>query len=162
MFLIAAPYGADNGHQGPTAETHYANPGLVPIHYLKDVMMSHLQPIFDSFNLTLARLSEEVQDLQRDMTQLQLQQMLQGESEVAEGGTGEESEQHEAMMDTFQQLEEMNVQLGLQRDEMEEKLHAQQTMLHYNLTNLKIDMDVQIKRNQKTLQVRMYWGNLVK
>lgn len=123
--------------------------------------MSHLQPIFDSFNRTVARLSEEVQDLQRDMTQLQLQQMLQGESKMAGGGIGEELKQDEAMTDTIQQLEEMNMQLGLQREEMEAKLHAQQTVLHYNLTNLKLDMDVQIKRNQKMLQVRMYWRNLV-
>lgn len=123
--------------------------------------MSHLQPIFDSFNRTVARLSEEVQDLQRDMTQLQLQQMLQGESKMAGGGIGEELKQDEAMTDTIQQLEEMNMQPGLQREEMEAKLHVQQTVLHYNLTNLKLDMDVQIKRNQKMLQVRMYWRNLV-
>lgn len=123
--------------------------------------MSHLQPIFDSFNRTVARLSEEVQDLQRDMTQLQLQQMLQGESKMAGGGIREELKQDEAMTDTIQQLEEMNMQLGLQREDMEAKLHVQQTVLHYNLTNLKLDMDVQIKRNQKMLQVRMYWRNLV-
>lgn len=158
MSLIAEPHGVDDGHQGPLPETHYTNPGLVPIHYLKDVMMSHLQPIFDSFNLTLARLSEEVRDLQKDMTQLQVQQMLQGESKTVGGGTGEELEQHEATTETFQQLEELNMQLSLQRDEMEEKLHAQQDMLHYNLTNLKTDMDVQIKRNKETLQVRMHGG----
>lgn len=155
MFLIAVPHSVDNGHQGPPPDTHYSNPGLVPIHYLKDVMMSHLQPIFDSFNLTLARLSEEVQDLQTDMSALQLQQMLQGESKPMTAGIREESTQHEEMVDTFQQLDELNMQPGLQRDEMEQKLHAQQVMLHYNLTNLKTDMDVQIKRNQKKLQVRM-------
>lgn len=117
--------------------------------------MSHLQPIFDSFNLTLARLSEEVKDLQRDMTELQLQQMVQGESKMATHETGEESVHSEAMADTFQQLEELNRQLSLQHDEMERKLHAQQVMLHYNFTHLKTDTDVQIKRNQKTLQVRM-------
>ncbi|XP_026792396.3 multimerin-2a [Pangasianodon hypophthalmus] len=153
-----APYAVDDGHRDPPPETHYANPGLVPIHYLKDVMMSHLQPIFDSFNLTLARLSEEVQDLQRDMTKLQLQQMLQGESKPAVDGIGEESEQEQdvAMTDSFQQLEELNMQLGLQRDEMEEKLHAQQAMFYYNLTSLKTDMDVRIKRHQKTLQMSLH------
>lgn len=152
-YESSAPYGTDDGHRGPPPETHYANPGLVPIHYLKDVMMSHLQPIFDSFNRTLARLSEEVHDLQKDMSKLQLDQMLQGESKAAGGGIGEESEQHEEMNDTFQQLEEQKMQLV---KEMEQKLHAQQAMLHYNLSNLKIDMDVQNKRSQKMLQTGLH------
>lgn len=117
-------------------------------------MVSRIQPIFDSFNLTLARLSEEVRDLQRDMVELQVQQMLQDESKAVRGGKGEESEQHEATTATFQQ-EELNTELNPQLDEMKEKLHAQQVMLHDNLTNLKTEMDVQIKHNQETLQVRM-------
>ncbi|XP_060728834.1 multimerin-2a isoform X2 [Tachysurus vachellii] len=154
-----AHYSVDNGHGGSPTEKHHPNSGLVPIHYLKDVMMSHLQPIFDSFNLTLARLSEEVQDLQRDMTQLQLDQMLQGESKTAGSGIGEELKQHEAKTETLQQVEELTMQLDLQRDEMEEKLHAQQAMLHYNLTNLKAGMDVQHKRNQKMLQTSLHSMN---
>ncbi|XP_053357456.1 multimerin-2a [Clarias gariepinus] len=149
----SAPPGVDNGHRGaPPPETHYTNPGLVPIHYLKDVMMSHLQPIFDSFNLTLARLSEEVKDLQKDMTEMQVLLMVQGESNPM-GGKISQASDHEAMADSLQKLSE---QLGLQRDEMEEKLHAQQAMLTYNLTNLKIDMDVQNKRNQKMLQMSLH------
>lgn len=123
--------------------------------------MSHLQPIFDSFNVTLARLSEEVQGLQKDMVELQIEQMLQKESKAAEGGLGEVSKQHEASTEALQQVEELNMQLVLQRDEIEEKLHAQQAMLHYNISNLKTGMDVQVKRNQKTLQVRMKWRNTV-
>lgn len=140
MFLTAAPHDVDDAYRRPPSETHYPNPGLVPIHYLKDVMMSHLQPIFDSFNLKIARLSEEVQDLQKDMTELQLQQMLQGESKAMSGGISEQSEQHEVMTDNFQELEE---------------LHAQQVMLQNNLTNLKTETDDQIKHYQKTLQVRI-------
>ncbi|XP_047668188.1 multimerin-2a isoform X3 [Tachysurus fulvidraco] len=154
-----AHHSVDNGHGGSPTERHHPNPGPVPIHYLKDVIMSHLQPIFDSFNLTLARLSEEVQDLQRDMTQLQLDQMLQGESKTAGSGIGEELKQHEAKTETLQQVEELTMQLDLQRDEMEEKLHAQQAMLHYNLTNLKAGMDVQHKRNQKMLQTSLHSMN---
>lgn len=139
MFLTAAPQGVDDGSRRPPPETHYPNPGHVPISHLKDVMMSHLQPIFDSFNLTIARLSEEVKDLQKDMSNLQLQEMLQGESKALNGETSEQSEHHEAMTDTFQELEE---------------LHAQQIMLQNNLTSLKSETDDQIKHNQKTLQVR--------
>ncbi|KAF5895737.1 multimerin-2-like [Clarias magur] len=139
-----APSDVDNGHRGPPPpETHYTNPGLVPIHYLKDVMMSHLQPIFDSFNLTLARLSEEVKDLQKDMTQMQVLLMVRGESDPM-GGKISQASDHEATAEPSM------------RDEMEQKLHAQQAMLTYNLTNLKIDMDVQNKRNQKTLQMSLH------
>lgn len=123
--------------------------------------MSHLQPIFDSFNVTLARLSEEVQGLQKDMVELQIEQMLQKESKATEGGLGEVSKHHEASTEALQQVEELNMQLILQRDEIEEKLHAQQAMLHYNISHLKTGMDVQVKRNQKTLQVRMKWRNTV-
>ncbi|TSK22597.1 Multimerin-2 [Bagarius yarrelli] len=154
------PYSVDNGHGGPAAGTqHYSNPGLVPIHYLKDVMMSHLQPIFDSFNLTLARLSEEVQDLQKDMSELQVFTMLQGESKVEEGGKNEEPKQHEATAETMLQVEELGMQLGLQRDEIEEKLHAQQAMLHYNLTNIKTSTAAQLKHNQKMLQTSLHFLN---
>ncbi|XP_058242818.1 multimerin-2a isoform X2 [Hemibagrus wyckioides] len=155
-YYEKVPYSVDNGHRGPPPERHDTNPGLVPIHYLKDVMMSHLQPIFDSFNMTLARLSEEVQGLQKDMMELQIEQMLQKESKAAEGGLGEVSKQHEMSTETLQQVEEFNMQLVLQRDEIEEKLHAQQAMLHYNITNLKTGMDVQVKRNQKMLQMGLH------
>ncbi|KAI5107846.1 multimerin-2 precursor [Silurus meridionalis] len=151
-----ASYGVNNGHQSPPPETHYTNPGLVPIHYLKDVMMSHLQPIFDSFNLTLARLSEEVQDLQKDMTKMLVHQMVQGESKSTGDEISEELMQHEATADTFKQLKELDLQLSLQYNQMEEKIYAQQVMMDYNLTHLKADMDVQIKHNQKMLQMSIH------
>ncbi|XP_036430357.1 multimerin-2a isoform X2 [Colossoma macropomum] len=149
-------YGADDERTEPPPEAPHSNPGLIPIHNLKEIIMSHLQPVLDGFNLTLESLSQEVRGLQRDMAYLQLQHELERESEVEGGGGGEELQQHEdKLTDTFQHLEELRMQLSLQRDEMEERLHGQQTMLLYNLTNLKTDMDVKIKRNQKILQTNL-------
>ncbi|KAI4894277.1 hypothetical protein NFI96_016295 [Prochilodus magdalenae] len=127
----ADSYGVDDERTEPPPEAPYPNPELLPIHYLKDAIMSHLQPVLDSFNLTLERLSQEVKGLQKEMAELQLQHMLEGE------------------------LEEVRMQLSLQHDEMKERLHAQEAMLHYNMTNLKTDMDVKFKRNQKTLQTSL-------
>ncbi|KAL7878039.1 hypothetical protein SRHO_G00046820 [Serrasalmus rhombeus] len=146
----ADSYGADDERTEPPPEAPHSNPELMPIHNLKEMIMSQLQPVLDGFNLTLERLSQEVRGLQRDMKDLQLQPEVEG------GGGGEELQQHEdKLKDTFQHLEELRMQLSLQQDEMEERLHAQQTMLLYNLTNLKTDVDVKIKHNQMMMQTNL-------
>lgn len=150
------PHNVDEEHTRPRPEAPYPNPGVLPIHYLKDIIMSHLQPVLDNFNSTLERLSEEVKSLKSDMADLQLSPEIEMASEVEGGGAGEELQQHQdKLKDSFQQLEELRRELSLQRDEMEERLHAQQAMLTYNLTSFKIDVDVKFKSNQKTLQTNL-------
>ncbi|KAG9275549.1 multimerin-2 [Astyanax mexicanus] len=157
----ADPYNSvDEEHTSPPPEAPYPNQGVLPIHYLKDIIMSHLQPVLDKFNTTLERLSEEVRSLKSDMADLQLSTEIEMESAVEGGGAGEELQQYEdKLKNTFQQLEELRSELNLQRDEMEEKLHAQQVMLTYNLTSFKTDVDLKFKRNQKTLQTNLQFLN---
>lgn len=142
----------------PYLESSYANHyGLLPI--LKEAVMSQLQPVLENFNLTLERLFQEVQGLQRDMAQLRHDQGQGRVAEPLEVG-GEEHNLPEAVEDkvreSLQKLEEVKAQFHNHRHEVEARLHAQQTMLHYNLTNFKMDIDVKIKRHQKMLQVRIF------
>ncbi|XP_072534447.1 multimerin-2a isoform X2 [Salminus brasiliensis] len=146
--------GVGEEHMRPPPEAPYSNQG--PSLDLKDIIMSRLQPVLDGFNSTLERLTQEVKKIQNDMADLQLRSQMERESEVEGGGGGEELQQHEdKLTDTFQQLEELRMHLSLQRDEMEERLHAQQTMLHYNLSSFKADLDVKFKHNQKMLQTNL-------
>ncbi|XP_016313155.1 multimerin-2-like [Sinocyclocheilus anshuiensis] len=149
------PYAVNEGV--PQPETPYLHHGLLPI--LKEAVMSQLQPVLDSFNLTLERLSQEVQGLQRDMAQLRHEQGQGRVTEPLEVG-GEEHNPQEAveaeLRESLQKLEEVKAQFHNHRDEVEARLHLQQTMLHYNLTNFKTDIDVKLKRNQKMLQVNLH------
>ncbi|XP_043111341.1 multimerin-2a [Puntigrus tetrazona] len=145
-------------HEGvPQPETPYYHHGLLPI--LKEAVMSQLQPMLDSFNLTLEQLSQEVQGLQRDMAQLRHEQGQGRVTEPLEVG-GEEHNPQEAveaeLRESLQKLEEVKAQFRNHRDEVEARLHSQQTMLHYNLTSFKTDIDVKLKRNQKMLQVNLH------
>ncbi|XP_016412325.1 multimerin-2-like isoform X4 [Sinocyclocheilus rhinocerous] len=141
----------------PHPEIPYLHHGLLPI--LKEAVMSQLQPVLENFNLTLERLFQEVQGLQRDMDQLRHEQGQGRVAEPLEVG-GEEHNPQEAveaeLRESFQKLEEVKAQFRNHRNEVEARLHAQQIMLHYNLTNFKTDMDVKIKRNQKMLQVNLH------
>ncbi|XP_066534276.1 multimerin-2a [Hoplias malabaricus] len=139
----------------PPAEVQ-PNPGLLHLDYLKDLMMSHLQPVLDGFNRTLERLSDDVRGLQRDMEMLRQEKYM----ELEGGGGGEEFQQNEhELTGTVQQLEMLQIQLGEMRNEMDERLHMQQTTLVYNLTSIKTDLDVKIKRNQKMLQTNLHYLN---
>lgn len=121
--------------------------------------MSQLQPVLDNFNLTLERLFQEVQGLQQDMAQIRFDQRQGRVAEPLEVG-GEEHNLQEAveveLRESLQKLEEVKAQFHNHRHEVESRLHAQHTMLHYNLTNFKTDLDVKIKRHQKILQVRSF------
>lgn len=121
--------------------------------------MSQLQPVLDSFNLSLERLSQEVQGLQRDMAQLRHEQGQGRVTEPLEVGVEEHSPQESVeaeLRESLQKLEEVKAQFRNHLNEVEAKLHTQQTTLHYNLTNFKTDIDVNLKRNQKMLQVRIF------
>ncbi|XP_030626793.1 multimerin-2a [Chanos chanos] len=121
--------------------------GILPMHHVTALLMSQLQPVLDGFNRTLQRLSLEVQDLQRDMTYLRLREM----EELPPDGLDDKDK----VDDTLQELEKVKGLLLSQHFELEDKLHAMQATLQYNLTNFKTDVDVKMKRNQKTLQVSL-------
>lgn len=145
-IFVADPHAINEEISNP--ETLYLLHGLLPI--LKEAVLSQLQPVLENFNLTLVHLFQEVQFLQHEMAQLRHQE---GQFD------GEEHDQRETveaeLKKSLQNLEEVKAQFQNHRSEIEEKLHAQHSMLVYNLTNFKTEMDLKIKRNQKMLQVRI-------
>ncbi|XP_067242268.1 multimerin-2a isoform X1 [Chanodichthys erythropterus] len=150
-----------NSHHFERRDPYAVNEGVLhPDHYglLKEAVMSQLQPVLENFNLTLERLFQEVQGLQRDMAQIRFDQGQGRVTEPLEVG-GEKHNLQEAveveLRESLQKLEEVKAQFHNHRHEVEARLHAQHTMLHYNLTNFKTDLDVKIKRHQKLLQVNL-------
>ncbi|XP_052469144.1 multimerin-2-like [Carassius gibelio] len=147
------PHAVNEGVPHPEVPSHHH--GLLQI--LKEAVMSQLQPVLENFNLTLERLFQEVQGLQRDMDQLRHDQGRAAEPLEVGGEEHNPQEAVEAeLRESFQKLEEAKAQFRDYRNEIEARLHAQQTMLHYNLTNFKTAMDVKIKRNQKMIQVNLH------
>lgn len=156
VHFIPDPYAVSEGV--PYPETPYLHDRLLLA--LKEAVVSQLQPVLENFNLTLERLSQEVQGLQRDMAHLRHDQGQGRITEPQEIG-GEDHNSQEAveaeLRESLLKLEEVKAEFHNHRYEVEARLHAQQTMLHYNLTNFKTDMDVKIKRNQKMLQVSAFY-----
>ncbi len=155
VFFSPDPYAENEGV--PQPETPYLHQGLLPI--FKEAVMSQLQPVLDSFNLTLERLSKEMQGLQQDMAQLRHEQGQGRLTEPLEVGGEEHSPQESVkaeLKESLQKLEEVKAQFHNHCNEVDARLHAQQTILHYNLTNFKTDIDLKLKRNQKMLQVRFF------
>ncbi|TRY90542.1 hypothetical protein DNTS_002664 [Danionella cerebrum] len=128
----------------PYPQTPYLQDSLLPI--LKESVMSQLHPVLENFNRTLERLFQEVQGLQQDMAQLRHDHRKGRVAEPLELG-GEDHNSQEAvevkMWESLKKVEEVEAQFHSHRNELETKLHEQQTMLHYNLTNFKTDMDEQ-------------------
>ncbi|KAG5266625.1 hypothetical protein AALO_G00234320 [Alosa alosa] len=142
------------------------SPGLLALPHLVSVIMAQLQPTLDGFNHHLDRLSQEVGGLSRDVAALKLQQeergrgdrdretLSQGVVETQEGQEGQEypTSRYEflegKLEESFQQIEELQRQL-------DERLHSQHAMLHYNLTIFKTDVDAKVKRQQKNLQLNL-------
>ncbi|KAK1794127.1 hypothetical protein P4O66_011027 [Electrophorus voltai] len=119
---------------------------LLMVHQGFAAMMTHLQPVLDTFNHSLARLSSEVEAISTDLQKLKQNQ----ENNVSHSGTIEEK-----LADSFEQIRQMQAQLNLQEKHMEQTMQSQQDLLQHNLTNLKNDIDHHINQNYEDIQ-----GNL--
>uniref|UniRef100_A0A4W5P6R5 Multimerin 2a n=1 Tax=Hucho hucho TaxID=62062 RepID=A0A4W5P6R5_9TELE len=119
------------------------------------LLMSQLQPMLDGFNRTLERLTLEVGGLSQDVAQLRSSQWEVKEA-LRGAGAGEGPEAFEAKLEqSFQDIKEVRGELERQRAGMADRLHSQHAMLHYNITNFKTDINDEIKRNNKMLQVNL-------
>uniref|UniRef100_A0A8D3C6G4 EMI domain-containing protein n=1 Tax=Scophthalmus maximus TaxID=52904 RepID=A0A8D3C6G4_SCOMX len=134
------------------AAQHYPEAtAVLPAPHMMALVMSQLQPLLQGFNRSLEHLSRQVGDLARDVAQLKGGQRG---AELQEQGAAEEY--LEAKLDeVFQHISEIRAQMEGQRTDMENGLHSQHAMLHYNLTSFKTDVDVKLKRHQKMLQVSL-------
>ncbi|XP_065152944.1 multimerin-2a [Paramisgurnus dabryanus] len=150
------PYAVNEGMVHP--DTPYLHHALLPI--LKEAVLAQLQPVLENFNLTMERLFQEVKGLQQDMAQLKGHSQGQGRVNEPLEFEGEEYNQRETvemeLSESLQKLEEVKTHFHNHRNEVEEKLHAQHSILVYNLTNFKTEMDLKIKRTQKMLQVNLH------
>ncbi|CAJ1066870.1 multimerin-2a isoform X1 [Xyrichtys novacula] len=125
------------------------------------LVMSQLQPMLEGFNRSLEHLSRQVGDLTRDVAHLKSSQLgaeLQAEPpelDVTEHEEPAEERLNIRLDETLQQIREVRRQMESQRTDIENRLHSQHAMLHYNLTNFKTDIDMKLKRHQKMLQVSL-------
>lgn len=121
------------------------------------LVMSQLQPVLEGFNRSLEHLSQQVGDLSRDVARLRSSQP----GAQPQVGPLDGPEHHEAaekrldakLEEVFQHVREVRRQMESQRTDVENRLHSQHAMLHYNLTSFKTDIDMKLKRHQKMLQV---------
>lgn len=122
---------------------------------MMDRVWSQLQPVMEHFNHSLEHLSQRVGDLAHDVAQLKSSQLGAGhQMTLQEERDGGVEERLDARLDeVIQNIGEVKRQVEAQQNEMEKRLHSQHVMLHYNLTSFKADIDVKLKRQQKTLQV---------
>ncbi|XP_010784341.1 multimerin-2a, partial [Notothenia coriiceps] len=120
------------------------------------LILSQLQPLLQGFNRSLELLTRQVGDLARDVAQLKslpLRDEILAEPQDNPGLDEATEQRLEAKLEDH--IREVQRHLEDQRSHMEHRLHSQHAMLHYNLTNFKTDIDVNLKRNQKMLQVSL-------
>nr|XP_019966271.1 PREDICTED: multimerin-2-like [Paralichthys olivaceus] len=126
---------------------------------MMELVMFHLQPVLQGFNRSLEHLSRQVGDLAQDVAQLKSSQ----QGAKLQAGVLEEPEHDEAveerleakLEEVFEHIRDVRAQMHGQRMDLENRLHSQHAMLHYNLTSFKTDIDMKLKRHQKTLQVSL-------
>ncbi|MGH0178089.1 UNVERIFIED_CONTAM: hypothetical protein FKN15_076596 [Acipenser sinensis] len=70
---------------------------------------------------------------------------------------GKEGRQHfeSKLQENVNKLDQLGALLSSRSWELQDKLHSQQAALHYNLTAIKTETDVKVKRNQKMIQVKL-------
>lgn len=136
----------------------------LPAPYMMALVMSQLQPVLQAFNHSLEHLSHQVGTLIQDVAELKNRADLGAEQvgganvlEVRDRREEEDKEQEilsNRLEEVLGRVRDVQLQVDEQRSHLEERLHSQHAMLHYNLTIFKTDVDVKIKRHQKMLQVR--------
>uniref|UniRef100_A0AAQ4Q8H6 EMI domain-containing protein n=1 Tax=Gasterosteus aculeatus aculeatus TaxID=481459 RepID=A0AAQ4Q8H6_GASAC len=132
-------------------------PAPLPAPHMMALVMSQLQPVLQSFNRSLEQLSRQVGDLARDVARLKdgepEEEMQSGPPASRELDEAVEQRLNAKLDEAFQDVGEVRRQMESQRTDMENRLHSQHAMLHYNLTSFKMDIDMKLKRHQKMFQV---------
>ncbi|CAN9499527.1 unnamed protein product [Ophioblennius macclurei] len=116
---------------------------------LTALVVSQLQPFLQAFNRSLDQLSLQVEQLSRDVAELKGDRSAPAPSD-------EGAERTDAKLDeVYEQMRTVRWQVEQQRAEVDNRLHSQHAMLHYNLTVFKTDIDMKLKRHQKMLQISL-------
>ncbi|CAL8259046.1 unnamed protein product [Lota lota] len=116
---------------------------LVPV--VAALVMAQLNPVLEGFNRSLLLLDGRVGALARDLAQWR------------PGAAREHSESR--LEEVLEEVQEVRLLLDSQRTALEERLHSQHAMLHYNLTSFKTEVDVKLKRTGKMMQTSIQGMN---
>ncbi|CAL8297930.1 unnamed protein product [Merluccius merluccius] len=109
------------------------------------LVLAQLNPIMESFNRSLILLDWRVEELARDLAQLS--------PGGKEGGVLAASGCSEIRLEEVEEeMLEVRQLLDSQRTALEEQLHSQHAMLHYNLTSFKTGVDVKLKHTGRMMQ----------
>ncbi|XP_067467020.1 multimerin-2a isoform X3 [Thunnus thynnus] len=148
---------------GAASSTHTMATTVLSAPDMMALVFSQLDPILKGFNRSLEHLSRQVGDLARDVAQLKISQQgaeLRTEPPgVLERDVAVEERLDAKLDEVFEDIREVWRQMEGQRTDMENRLHSQHAMLHYNLTSFKADVDMKLKRHQKMLQVNLQTMN---
>ncbi|XP_043912436.1 multimerin-2 [Protopterus annectens] len=113
--------------------------------YLEIFLRDHVNPMWESFNKSLQNLSNMVKNLSQDIEENKknigmLYKQSVPKEELQEFGTKFESK-----------LQENILRLDNVQREMGKQLHNQQAGIQYNLTMIKAETDLKLKRNNKMI-----------
>lgn len=130
------------------------------------MVMVQLQPLLDGFNHSLEHLSRHVAELARKINLMKSRQQGVGlqvtpldssaHDEVVQvvAKEMETENQHASLEQVLKQVMDIHKQMKNHRTQVENRLHSQHVILHYNLTSFKTDVDAKLKRHHKILQVK--------
>ncbi|KAM6915917.1 multimerin-2a [Xenentodon cancila] len=138
---------ADEADPAPhaAASSYVTGHGVLSVPHMMTLFMSKLE-----------HLNHQVGDLARDVAQLKKsQQGAQGAVDVPQQNEGAEEHLEPTLNNVFKEIKEVRRQMEEHRIHMEDRLHSQRVMLHHNLTSLKMDVDMKLKRHQKMLLVSL-------
>lgn len=142
--------------------SHPEAPTALPAPDMMALVMSQLQPVLEGFNRSLEHLSRQVGELARDVSQLKSRQPgPEPQTGPLDGPELDEAAEERLDAKLDEHMREVRRHMESQRTDVENRLHSQHAMLHYNLTIFKTDIDMKLKRHQKMLQVRGQQGQLI-
>ncbi|XP_019715810.1 multimerin-2-like [Hippocampus comes] len=125
------------------ATSHPAVPAALPLPHMVALLMSQLQRPLQLFNHSLEQLDRRLGELARDVAELKGARRLERDLR----------DDYERRLDA--KVEQSVRQVAALREQLESGLHSQQAMLHYNMSNLKADLDLKLKRHNKMLQASL-------
>uniref|UniRef100_M3ZD86 EMI domain-containing protein n=1 Tax=Xiphophorus maculatus TaxID=8083 RepID=M3ZD86_XIPMA len=152
------------GHGGPNCDQEgeirkfmmnvetYNVPAALPVPDMMALVLSQLHPILEGFNRSLEHLHHHVGALSQDVAEMKVSRrgVEPQEEEDAE-------EKLESKLDgMFQEIGNVRRQIQEWRSDTESRLNSQRDELQLHLSSFRLEVDQELKQQQKVLQVRNY------
>uniref|UniRef100_A0A3B5L219 EMI domain-containing protein n=1 Tax=Xiphophorus couchianus TaxID=32473 RepID=A0A3B5L219_9TELE len=152
------------GHGGPNCDQEgeirkfmmnvetYNVPAALPVPDMMALVLSQLHPILEGFNRSLERLHHHVGALSQDVAEMKVSRrgVEPQEEEDAE-------EKLESNLDgMFQEIGNVRRQIQEWRSDTESRLNSQRDELQLHLSSFRLEVEQELKQQQKVLQVRNY------